>query len=56
MGEYAEALYLKNPHLREVDPGDVSKEIEVRRKHIHVHRKTKRCRLSVSHSVRVRYS
>ena len=29
MGEYAEALYRKNPRLREVDPGDVSKEIEV---------------------------
>lgn len=30
MGEYAEALYRKNPRLRDVDPGDVSKEIEVR--------------------------
>lgn len=30
MGEYAEALYNKNPHLREVDAGDVSKEVEVR--------------------------
>lgn len=30
MGEYAEALYRKNPRLRDVDPGDVSKEIAVR--------------------------
>ncbi|MPC96405.1 Polypeptide N-acetylgalactosaminyltransferase 10 [Portunus trituberculatus] len=29
MGEYAEALYKKNPRLRDVDPGDVSKEIAV---------------------------
>ncbi|KAK4301442.1 hypothetical protein Pmani_026400 [Petrolisthes manimaculis] len=30
MGEYAEALYRRNKHLREVDAGDVSREIEIR--------------------------
>ncbi|XP_042231960.1 polypeptide N-acetylgalactosaminyltransferase 10-like isoform X2 [Homarus americanus] len=30
MDEYAEALYRRNPHLREVDAGDVSRELEIR--------------------------
>lgn len=30
MDEYAEALYRRNPHLRLVDPGDVSRELEIR--------------------------
>ncbi|XP_045614488.1 N-acetylgalactosaminyltransferase 6 [Procambarus clarkii] len=30
MDEYADALYRKNPHLKEVDPGDVSREVEIR--------------------------
>lgn len=38
MGEYAEAIYNKNPRLRTVDPGDVSKEIEVTLIRIHLHR------------------
>lgn len=29
MDEYAEALYRRNPHLRDVDEGDVSREVEV---------------------------
>ncbi|XP_068231708.1 N-acetylgalactosaminyltransferase 6-like isoform X1 [Palaemon carinicauda] len=32
MDEYAEALYRRNPHLREVDAGDVSRELEIRKK------------------------
>lgn len=32
MDEYAEALYRRNPHLREVDEGDVSREVEVSRR------------------------
>ncbi|XP_069970748.1 N-acetylgalactosaminyltransferase 6 [Penaeus vannamei] len=32
MDEYAEALYRRNPHLRDVDEGDVSREVEIRKK------------------------
>jgi len=32
MDEYAEYLYMRRPHYRSVDPGDLSKQREIRKR------------------------